>query len=388
MENAGWSTEEEMRTLFTVQQKITSHLDTQVVVQLIADGARQLIHCQEAVVSLVDGDEDLRVAAASNGHIPVEALIGYRLPFKDSLAGLAVRSGKAYHCLDAEKDGRADREFMRLSGMRSFLAVPLISELRPIGALLVGDRQPRTFTPDDERLLTMLAGSAVIALDNAHTHERAQELTRLHERQQIVQTLHDTVLQMLFTIGLESESCLKLPGLAEDARAKLELIGRLAARSSHELRNAMLPLAISNLAVGAGLVALLEEAVRDFQARTGVATTLVVPAGFAYPPSLVGEAIYRIVRESFSNVRKHAQASVVIVSLQSAEASISVTIQDNGIGLARPLSMENGEGGLHFGMVAMRQLALQAGGEFLIDNNDDQGVIVRATFPVPGGGLA
>ena len=50
--------------------------------------------------------------------------------------------------------------------------------------------------------------------------------------------------------------------------------------------------------------------------------------------------------------------------------------------------MENGEGGLHFGVVAMRQLALQAGGEFLIADNDDQGVIVRATFPLPGGGLA
>jgi two-component system sensor histidine kinase DegS len=212
-------------------------------------------------------------------------------------------------------------------------------------------------------------------------------LTRLHERQQIVQTLHDTVLQMLFTIGLEAESCLKLPGLAEDVQAKLELIGRLAARSSSELRSAMLPLAISNLAVGAGLVALLEEAVRDFQARTGIATTLVVPSDFAYPPSLIGEAIYRIVRESFSNVRKHAQASAVIVSVQSAEASMSVTIQDNGIGLARPETLENGEGGLHFGMVAMRQLALQAGGKFLIANNDDQGVIVRATFPLPGGGL-
>ncbi len=387
MEDAGRSTFDEMRTLFTVQQKISSHLDTQVVVQLIADGARQLIHCRGAVVSLVDG-EDLRVAAASNGHVPVEALIGYRLPLKDSLAGLAVRSGQAYHCPDADKDGRVDAEFAQLSGMRSFLAVPLISELRPIGALLVGDRQPRAFTPDDERLLTMLAGSAVIALDNARTHERAQELTRLHERQQIVQTLHDTVLQMLFTIGLEAESCLKLSGLAQDARPKLELIGRLAARSSHELRNAMLPLAISNLAVGAGLVALLEEAVRDFQARTGVATTLVVPTDFAYPPSLIGEAIYRIVRESFSNVRKHAQASAVIVSLQSTEASISLTIQDNGIGLARPSAMENGEGGLHFGVVAMRQLALQAGGEFLIDNNDDQGVIVRATFPLPAGGLA
>jgi signal transduction histidine kinase len=386
MENAGQSAFEEMRTLFTVQQKITSHLDTQVVIQLIADGARQIVGCQGTVVSLLDG-EDLRVAAISAGQDPVEGLIGHRLPVDGSLAGLALRSGKAYHCLDAARDGRADQEFVRLSGMRSFLSVPLISEVRPVGALLVGDRQPRTFTPDDERLLTLLAGSAVIAIENARAHQRAQELTRLHERQQIVQTLHDTVLQMLFTIGLEAESCLKLPGLAQDARAKLELIGRLAARSSHELRDAMLPLAISNLAVGAGLVALLEEAVRDFQARTGIATTLVVVADFAYPPSLIGEAIYRIVRESFSNVRKHAEASAVIVSLQSAGASISVTIQDNGIGLARPSSLENGEGGLHFGVLAMRQLALQAGGEFLIANNDDQGVIVRATFPLPGGDL-
>ena len=69
MENAGQSAFEEMQTLFTVQQRITSHLDTQVVVQLIADGARQLIRCQGAVVSLLDG-EDLRVAAASDGHGP------------------------------------------------------------------------------------------------------------------------------------------------------------------------------------------------------------------------------------------------------------------------------------------------------------------------------
>jgi two-component system sensor histidine kinase DegS len=234
----------------------------------------------------------------------------------------------------------------------------------------------------------MLASSAVIALENVRTHERAQDLTRVQERQQIVHTLHDTVLQMLFTIGAEAESGVKLPDLPEDARVKLELIGRLAARSSHELRAAMLPLAMSNLALGAGLVALLEEAARDFQARTGVATTVVVSDDFAYPPSPVGEAIYRIVREAFSNVRKHARASNVVVSLQSTGASISVTIQDNGVGLARAITAENGETGLHFGVVAMRQLALQAGGQFIIANNDDQGVIVRATFPVTEGGGA
>lgn len=387
MENAIQPTFEDMRTLFTVQQRIASHLETQVVIQLIADGARQLVGSQSAILGLREG-EDLRIVAVSVSLDPAAGLVGYRLSIKDSLVGSAVQSGNAYHCLDATIDGQADREFVRLSGLRSFLGVPLISEVQPLGALLVGDRHLRTFSAKEEWLLTMLAGAAVIALENVRTHERAQELTRVQERQQIVQTLHDTVLQMLFTIGAEAEACLHLPDLADDVRAKVELIGRLAARSSHELRAAMLPLAMSNLALGAGLVALLEEAARDFQARTGIATTLVVSPDFAYPPSLVGEAIYRIVRESFSNVRKHARASNVVVSLQSTEDAISVTIQDNGVGLARAITAENGEGGLHFGVVAMRQLALQAGGQFMIGNNDDQGVIVRATFPVAEGGRA
>jgi signal transduction histidine kinase len=383
MENLEPSRSEEIQTLFTVQQRITSHLDTQVVAQLVADGARQLIHCQSAVVALLDGD-DLRVVAESTIPASAGGMLGHRLPLSASLAGQTVRSGKAYQCADAASNACADQDFVRLSGIRSFISVPLISEVRPIGVLLVGNYQSRSFSEDDKRMLSLVAGSAVIALENARTHERAQELTRMHERQQIVQSLHDTVLQMLFTIGLEADSSLNLPGLSPDARTRLELIGRLAARSSHELRSAMLPLAISNLAVGAGLVALLEEAARDFQTRTGIATTLVVPPGFAYPPSLIGEAMYRIVRESFSNVRKHAQATAVVVSLHSAETSISVTIQDNGIGLVRSPTMEDGESGLHFGVVAMRQLALQSRGEFLIANNDDQGVIVRATFPLPG----
>jgi hypothetical protein len=46
---------EEMSTLFRVQQRITSHLETQVVIQLIANGAQQLIRCHGAILTLRDG---------------------------------------------------------------------------------------------------------------------------------------------------------------------------------------------------------------------------------------------------------------------------------------------------------------------------------------------
>jgi signal transduction histidine kinase len=83
-------------------------------------------------------------------------------------------------------------------------------------------------------------------------------------------------------------------------------------------------------------------------------------------------------------VRKHARASAVMVSLHCDHDSVIVTVQDNGVGLTEPLDLEADDSDLHFGVATMHQLTAQAQGEFFIANNDDQGVMVKARFPVPG----
>jgi len=101
-------------------------------------------------------------------------------------------------------------------------------------------------------------------------------------------------------------------------------------------------------------------------------------------PPLVSEATYRIVRESLKNVQKHARASAVMISLSGDRDSVTVTIQDNGIGLADSLPTEADDSDLRFGVTTMRQLTEQAHGHFFVTNNDDQGVIVKARFPAAG----
>lgn len=212
----------------------------------------------------------------------------------------------------------------------------------------------------------------------------AEELARLRERQRIAQALHDTLAQMLFTIGLEAEWCINHISLEREARQRLQAIRRLAARSSDELRSAIFALRSHHLPSGEGLIELLQEQVAEFEVHSGIPATLIVPSQFPCLPPLVSEAVYRIVREALSNVHKHAHASAVMVSLHYTPGLVTITVQDDGVGLAEPLTLEANDHALHFGVTTMRQITAQAHGNFFISNNDDQGVMVKARFPVPG----
>jgi signal transduction histidine kinase len=164
----------------------------------------------------------------------------------------------------------------------------------------------------------------------------------------------------------------------------MQVIHRLGTRSSCELRSAIFALRSPYLAKGTVLVDLLHDQVRDFQAMSGIAATLIIPPQFPNLPLPIGEAIYRIVCESLSNVHKHAKAQAVVVSLHDDERAVILTVQDDGIGLSDPAHLENCSTSLHFGIEIMRQLTEQVQGEFFIANNDDQGVMVRAHIPVHG----
>jgi NarL family two-component system sensor histidine kinase LiaS len=221
--------------------------------------------------------------------------------------------------------------------------------------------------------------SSVLPIEAA----KLQDCARLQERQRIARALHDTLAQMLFIIGLEAKWCVDHLPLDEEARRCMRKILRLAGRSSDELRTAIFALRSRYLPGSQGLAELLQEQVAEFQAQSGVAATLILPTDFPRLPPLAGEAVYRIVRESLSNVYKHARASAVVVSLHCNDRAVVITIQDDGVGLAGPLPTGVDDDDLHFGVSTMHQFTAQAQGALTIANNDDRGTTVRARFPLP-----
>jgi len=268
------------------------------------------------------------------------------------------------------------------SRFHTALLIPLVIKDKIDGCIELYYRQPRSFSRSELQQAETIGKYVALAVERGRLVEKAEELARLQERQRIAQALHDTVAQMLFRIGLEAEWFQENLPQDEDTLKRVQTVQRLVARSSYELRSAIFALRNRDLAGDHSLVQLLEEQVAEFQDETGIQATLIAPPDLAPLPSAIAEAIFRIAREALANVRKHAQATAVLVSLDGEDSAVTVTIQDNGVGLDYCSLVDPGEAGMHFGVNTMRKLVTQLNGRFLIDNNDDHGVMIKARFPI------
>ncbi len=260
--------------------------------------------------------------------------------------------------------------------VQAFLGVPLHIRDKVLGSLFVGKRPGReAFSKEDENSLMAFAAQAALTIENTRLYERAKELARLQERKRLAQSLHETVVQYLFSIELEASRRL---GPTEPCWRKLLTIQRLAERAGDELRSAIFALSSTLSANEKGLSAILKDLVQGFEETSGVQASMLLPPDLPETPPVINEAIYRIVSEALSNVRKHSQASAVVVTLSHDKSSVSIAIQDNGHGLDL-----RKKAGPHFGLLTMKEVANNAGGEITIANNkDDTGTVVRATFPL------
>jgi signal transduction histidine kinase len=372
---------EQLSRLIEVSKSVAAQLDLDPLLQGIVDTATQLVDAELGGLLVLSEDEESFQFFKVSGW-PHEPL-GF--PTGAGILSIPYRQGVPLRLGDVRSHPQAIGFPSYHPEVVAFLSVPLMRKGHALGALFVGNAPGgSTFSADDEELLLAFAAQATIAIENARLYAQAEELARLRERQRIAQALHDTLVQMLFTLGLEAEWFITHLPLDGEARQKMQTIRRLAARGSDELRCAIFALRSHYLTTDDSLVELLQEQVAEFEAQSGIAATLIVPPQFPSLPPLISEAVYRIVCESLTNVRKHARASAVMVSLHPDHDSVTVTIQDDGVGLADPQTLDVEDSGLHFGVATMRQLTAHAQGEFFIANNDDQGLMVKARFPMPG----
>lgn len=180
---------DELETLLTIQQAITSRLDLSDVLQLIAEAAQRLTSAQLGLLYVLEEDE-LRIAAVS-GQVASNKLIGYRLPVSHSVAGASIQASQPIIVTNVHNDPRIHRDVLAYFGdIRCYLAVPLISGNRPIGVIAVADRATSVLGPDSLHVLSMLAPSAVIGLENARLyHEQQERRLEAEGRHQMAESL-------------------------------------------------------------------------------------------------------------------------------------------------------------------------------------------------------
>jgi len=304
-----------------------------------------------------------------------------RLPQGSGLFAAPLRDGRPLRVTDVQQHPQAVGMPPGHPPVKALLTVPLQSKGHVLGVLFVGNGPGEpAFTADDEELLSAFSTQAAIAIENARLYAQSQEMARLRERERLANNLHDTVAQLFYIIGLEAKQ--GLDALADNLPpdAHLEAIGRLSAQGSSEVRNAIFALSQSD---GQDtLSCALRTLVQEFEDTTAIETCLVLPPRLAVPNTQLRNAVIRVVQEALANVRKHAQATMVLVTLSCNRDELVVTIQDDGVGIPPshlPIVLQGD--GYHFGISTTRTMVEKAGGRLSLANGDEGGLIVKAWLP-------
>src|SRR5215212_9662959 len=162
------------------------------------------------------------------------------------------------------------------------------------------------------------------------------------ERQHISRELHDDLSQALTThllalrnlqedLSLPVESMFeRLQALHDQSYEILVKIRRLA----RDLRPPVLD--------ALGLKVAMQTYCTEFTRRTHLPVIFEAETSLPELPDTYTITLYRTLQEALTNVVKHAQASQVWVDLSTDDDQITLTIQDNGIGISEEKSGSTG----------------------------------------------
>ncbi len=201
---------------------------------------------------------------------------------------------------------------------------------------------------------------------------------REEERTRIARQIHDELGQLLMALKIDIVWMEKRIGagsapLVEKmaaVRKNMDTIAEVVEKISLELR----PSVLDRL----GLAAAVEWQGQEFARKTGIACRVAVDLGRLELDDERATAIFRIVQEALTNVARHAQATVVGLSLRFADRTLVLEISDNGRGIP-PEAIHSAES---FGLVQIRERAEFCGGQADFGPGADGGTRVRVTIPI------
>jgi signal transduction histidine kinase len=235
-----------------------------------------------------------------------------------------------------------------------------------------------------ERLLHQLEESNA-ELEQAHAQLRSyamevEELTIVRERARLAREIHDTLGHYLSILNIQLETIGKLQERAP-ARAIVEIAEarRVAAQSMQEVRNAVAalrPMSIATL----GLTEAIRQLGKEFELNAPeTILTLDLETELPLLTPDISVALYRAAQEAFTNIRKHAQASKVLLRLRYEDETVELLVLDNGCGTSNTDS-EQRDG---FGLIGLRERTELLGGYVSFDPVEQGGYRLVVRVPIP-----
>ncbi len=365
---------DQLRRVLDAVLLIGSDLDLTATLQRITETAANLVGATQGSLCVLDESKTALVEVVTVGVADeAQGVIG-ELPSFGSILGTLIRDSNPIRRPDLGTRARMPGTPAKPSAVPSLLAVPILIRGEVLGSLSLGEKiGALVFADLDEEIVIALAAGAGVAIENARLHARVAELAQSEDRDRIARDLHDTVIQRLFAVGLSLQGSVRIatdPTVVtrlESAVSEVDITVREIRTAIFELHPPRLPGRSARQAA----IGICVEAARTLGFEPAVHFDGPVDAAVG---DGIAQHLLAVQREALSNVARHAAARTVDLTLETHGGTVSLTIEDDGVGL----SEHDGRGD---GLANMETRALGLGGEFSITNRPGGGTVFRWSVP-------
>ncbi len=320
------------------------------VLGLIADRVMESTPADGVAIMLEESDGRMIVEYVAGD--AAELFAGMVFDDEWSYSSQVIRTGNSIVLEDLGGLGRSDHPVYVSLG--PCMLLPLVASQRTVGAIAVANyRGGKRFDDHDLALAEAFSRQAAVALVLDDTRRDRERLSLFEDRDRIARDLHDLVIQRLFATGMMLQGAAR----AEDPDSPTvqrvnDAVDELDA-TIREIRQTIFALHSSTDT----------SALPGLRARVITEISVAAPAlGFTPHIAFVGavdagvnEAVagqlVAALRESLSNVARHAQAARVDIEIGVRDDQVFMTVTDDGVGVA--------PGGRRSGL---RNIALRAAG--------------------------
>ncbi|GAB4094030.1 PAS domain-containing sensor histidine kinase [Flaviaesturariibacter terrae] len=199
---------------------------------------------------------------------------------------------------------------------------------------------------------------------------------REKERTEIAHEIHDELGQSLTAIKMNLASILrKRPG-TEEVIAKVEESLDLTEQTIHAVRRIateMRPTLLDDL----GLIEALRWYCDTFAKRLEISLSLDVNCADAVTDPRLSIVLFRIVQESLTNIARHASAKRVDMLIEQCGSTLSLRIEDDGVGFDVGQSRKADS----IGILGLKERAKSINGDYSINSRPGRGTVVQVSVP-------
>jgi two-component system sensor histidine kinase DegS len=215
-------------------------------------------------------------------------------------------------------------------------------------------------------------GSIIVRIVNAQESER----------QRLARQMHDGPAQSLTNLILQAEICERLFD-TDPVRARTELAGLKDAVTStfkkvREFIFDLRPMMLDDL----GLNPTLKRYVQDFESKSGLACNLTITGKEQRLPPHAEVTVFRVIQSLLNNVREHAHATHIEISLDLSPSHLKAGVEDDGSGFDVAEAMAAARQRKTMGIVTIMEQVELLGGEIQFDSSLGRGTKVQLNLPI------